>query len=110
MIKIVIFKAQKGKIIGFKISGHSGYGTHGNDIVCSAVSALGQTALLGLLKVAEVEVDYKVDEGYLTCSITDFKSDRKSILCEGILETMYEGFKNIEESYKKHIDIVEEEV
>jgi len=106
----VIYKTREGKITGFKISGHSGFGTHGKDIVCSAVSALGQTALLGLLKVAGAEVRYKIDEGHLDCSITDAGSDRKRIMCDAILETMYEGFKSIKESYKRHIDIVEEEV
>ncbi|MGI6586010.1 MAG: ribosomal-processing cysteine protease Prp [Lutisporaceae bacterium] len=110
MIKIVIYKAKEGRIKGFKISGHSGYGIRGTDIVCSAVSALGQTAILGLLKVAEVKVDYRIDEGYLTCSITDAESDKKRIMCEAILETIYTGFKSIEESYTRHIDIVEEEV
>ena len=110
MIKIIIYKAREGEIMGFKVTGHSGYGTQGKDIVCSAVSALAQTALLGLMKVAEADVDYKIDEGYLACSIKDAGSDRKRIMCEAILGTMYEGLKSIKESYIKHIDIVEEEV
>lgn len=110
MVKIIIYKAREGEITGFKLTGHSGYGTHGKDIVCSAVSALTQTALLGLLKVAEADVDYKIDEGYLACSIKDAESERKRIMCEAILGTMYEGLKSIKESYIKHIDIVEEEV
>ncbi|NLK35280.1 MAG: hypothetical protein GX301_07525 [Gracilibacteraceae bacterium] len=55
-------------------------------------------------------MDYRIDEGYLTCSITDAESDKKRIMCEAILETIYTGFKSIEESYTRHIDIVEEEV
>jgi len=110
LIKIIIYKAREGEITGFKVTGHSGYNTHGKDIVCSAVSALAQTALLGLLKVAGADVDYKIDEGYLMCSLTNADSDRKRIMCEAILETMYEGLKSIKESYEKHIDIVEEEV
>lgn len=110
MIKIIIYKSHEGKITGFKVTGHSGYNTHGKDIVCSAISALAQTAILGLLKVAEAEVGYKIDEGYLMCSLKDTESDRKCIMCEAILETMYEGLKNIRESYEKYIDIVEEEV
>ena len=35
---------------------------------------------------------------------------QKRIMCEAILETIYTGFKSIEESYTRHIDIVEEEV
>ncbi|HOE57251.1 MAG TPA: ribosomal-processing cysteine protease Prp [Bacillota bacterium] len=110
MIKVIIFKAREGKITGFKVTGHSGYDTHGKDIVCSAVSALAQTSLLGLLKVAEADVDYKISEGYLICSLKGPESGRKDIMCGAILETMYEGFKSIKESYEKHIDIVEEEV
>jgi len=110
MIKVIIYKAQGSEITGFKVTGHSGYGTYGNDIVCSAVSVLAQTALLGLLKVAEADVDYKIHEGYLACAIKDAGLDKKRVMCEAILETMYEGFKSIKESYIKYIDIVEEEV
>jgi uncharacterized protein len=110
MIKIIIYKAREGEITGFKVTGHSGYAKHGKDIVCSAVSALAQTSLLGLLKVAEAEVTYKIDEGYLTCSLINAGSERKRIMCEAILGTMYVGLKNIQESYIKHVDIVEEEV
>jgi uncharacterized protein YsxB (DUF464 family) len=110
MIKIIIYKALEGEIKGFKVTGHSGYDTQGKDIVCSAVSVLAQTALLGLLKVADAEVTYKIDEGYLKCDLINADTDRKRIMCEAILETMNEGFKSIKESYIKYIDIVEEEV
>jgi uncharacterized protein YsxB (DUF464 family) len=110
MIKIIIYKAHKSEITGFKVTGHSGFNAHGKDIVCSAVSALAQTALLGLMKVAEVDVSYKIDEGFLTCNLNNPESGDKRIMCDAILETMYEGFKSIKESYIKYIDIVEEEV
>jgi len=110
MIKVVIYKAREGEIAGFKVTGHAGFGSHGKDIVCSAVSALAQTALLGLLNVAEAQVDYKIDEGYLACSLLDTDSEKKRIMCEAILGTMYEGLKSIQESYIKYIGIVEEEV
>lgn len=110
MIKVIIYKAREGNIMGFEVSGHSGYDIHGKDIVCSAVSVLAQTALLGLLKVADADVDYKIDEGYLMCSLKNAESDKKQIMCKAILETMYEGLKSIRESYEKHIDIAEEEV
>lgn len=110
MIKIVIYKAQEGNITGFKVTGHAGFDAYGKDIVCSAVSALAQTALLGLLKVAEADAAYEIDDGYLNCRLNQVESGRKRIMCDAILETMYEGLKNIRESYIKCIDIVEEEV
>lgn len=34
-----------------QISGHAGYDAHGKDIVCASVSAILQTAQLGLLQI-----------------------------------------------------------
>lgn len=110
MIKVKIYKSHEGKIYGYKITGHSGYSTQGSDIVCSAISAIAQTALLGLIKVAKADLDYKIDEGYLSCRIIGTETDTADIMCTAILETMYEGVSNIRQSYTKYIDIVEEEV
>ncbi len=110
MIKVVIYKAREGEITGFKVTGHAGFNARGKDIVCSAVSALAQTALLGLLKVAEVDTAYKIDEGYLECSLNNKPEGRQRIMCDAIFETLYEGLKSIKESYIKYIDMVEEEV
>lgn len=110
MIRAVFYKTHAGEIKGFKLTGHSGYAARGRDIVCSAASVLAQTALLGLLKVAEAEVDYKIEDGYLECTLVNADSNKKLVMCEAILETTYEGLKSIKESYIKYIDIVEEEV
>jgi uncharacterized protein YsxB (DUF464 family) len=110
MIRVVIYKAREGEITGFKVTGHAGFNARGKDIVCSAVSALAQTALLGLLKVAEADPAYKIDEGYLECSLNNGLTDRQRIMCDAIFGTLYEGIKSIKESYIKYIDIVEEEV
>jgi uncharacterized protein YsxB (DUF464 family) len=51
-------------------AGHANYAEHGKDIVCAAVSAIMQTALLGLQAVAEqypehvlLEITEKEGEG-----------------------------------------------
>lgn len=110
MIKVVIYKAREGSISGFKVTGHAGFNSHGKDIVCSAVSALAQTTLLGLVKVAEAEVDYRIDEGFLTCNLIKAGTEKQRIMCDAILGTLQVGLKSIKESYIKYIDIVEEEV
>ncbi|MBP1543981.1 MAG: ribosomal-processing cysteine protease Prp [Oscillospiraceae bacterium] len=38
MLKAVFYK-ENGRFTGFSISGHAGYGTEGNDIVCAAVTS-----------------------------------------------------------------------
>jgi uncharacterized protein YsxB (DUF464 family) len=39
------------------VKGHAGYAPHGQDIVCAAVSAILQTAVLGLESVARTYPD-----------------------------------------------------
>jgi len=111
MIKIKIYRAQDNSIKGFEVSGHAKYSKHGKDIVCSAVSVLTQTALIGLVKVAGIEADDKLeDSGYLKCEIPGELTEIARIKSSAILDTMLEGLANIKDSYKNYIDIVEEEV
>ena len=52
------------KVKELKVTGHADYSEYGSDIVCSAVSALTQTALLGLLNVAQLDIEYSINEGF----------------------------------------------
>ena len=51
----MVIKMSKNTII---IEGHAEYGKHGSDIVCSAVSAIFQTAQIGLAQIATQYPDY----------------------------------------------------
>jgi len=108
MIRVVILE-KDGNINGFKVTGHADFGKHGKDIVCSAVSMLTQTTIIGLLKVAEIQAVYEISEGLLQCMLPEKLSDLQKIQSHVLLETMYEGLKNIKENYTKHIEIVEKE-
>ncbi len=41
MIKAVFYK-DNGRLSGFSVSGHAGYGTRGNDVACASVSSAAQ--------------------------------------------------------------------
>lgn len=41
-----------------KVKGHAGYAPHGQDIVCAGVSAILQTAVLGLEALANSHPDH----------------------------------------------------
>ena len=51
MIRIKMEKDRQGRLCGFIVEGHADYAEEGSDIVCAAVSALTQTALLGIMPV-----------------------------------------------------------
>lgn len=109
MIVIEIIKSQNGKLVELKVEGHAGYGSFGEDIVCSAVSVLTQTAVLGLLNVACIDLKYKISDGLLYFKIPKALEGQKKIQTDAIVQTMVLGLKNISDSYLENIRIVEKE-
>ncbi len=110
MIKIEIIK-NKGFVKRFTVEGHSGYDIHGNDIVCSAVSVLTQTVLIGLQEVADIEIIYMIKDGHLECEIPIVNEKEKVIKANAILETMVLGLSNIKKNYSSFIQmVIKEEV
>lgn len=105
MIKISL--SLSGQPLSFEIKGHSGYAEEGKDLVCAAVSAVSQTALLGLLKVCGLDVSYEVDDGYLKVVLPDEVSEEKRLKAEVILLTMREGLKDIADGYPRFVKLEE---
>lgn len=97
-------------LVGFEASGHAGYGEEGNDIVCSAVSALTQTFAFGLKERLQLPLGLSIEEGYLYCILgqdcTDAQLEQASIL----LDTLYLGLKSMEAAYGEYLSITEREV
>ena len=98
----VRFLRRGGRLYGFEAGGHTGYAPSGEDIVCAAVSALTQTALLGLGEVLKVPVDWKVDEktGALSAFVQESTDGT-----EVVLRTLEAGLMNIAEQYPDLVGI-----
>ena len=95
------------KIIKVECKGHTEFGTRGEDIVCAALSSIVQTAALGLLTVAEVNINLKRDEkkGHLLMEIPQNLKELEQIKADAILETMLLGVGDLHESYSDFIAI-----
>lgn len=106
MITVNLTKDANG-IIEVRVKGHSGYAPHGKDIVCSAVSAVVQTALLGIIDASESEVLYEIDEktGYLKFAVPKAASERENIKQQAILRAMEIGLLDIEKGYKTFVKL-----
>lgn len=98
MITIALHRNKEFRLTGFEISGHSGYGEAGSDIVCAAVSALAQTALLGLLDYDEQHVQYEISDGALTVRVM-----KDGVVPQAILHTMELGLKEISKQYSEYV-------
>jgi len=104
MITVEVFRGTGGHICGFRARGHAGYGEYGEDIVCAAVSAITQTAVLGLLQHLQLPVRLKQADGYLECLLGDDERAR-SPAAQSVLETMVLGLNEIQRQYPERVRV-----
>lgn len=98
-------KRRDGHIIAVTLEGHAGTAVYGHDIVCAAISALCQTAALGLIKVANINAKFSRDElkGYFGITLPEKLTPEQRHDADIILETMMTGLRDIEKGYPKYI-------
>ncbi|MBO4384746.1 MAG: ribosomal-processing cysteine protease Prp [Clostridia bacterium] len=109
MTRITV-RYSEGRPIGFTAKGHSGYADKGEDIVCAAVSALTQTAYLGVTELAHAAVDAEQKDGELRLMLRPEITGEEREKAELILETMLLGLRSIEEKYSDYLKILKREV
>ncbi len=103
MLKAEFFVLDTGDIIGFDISGHSGYAEAGQDIVCAAVSSAAYMTVNTVTDVKGVSVDVTVNEdiGHMRAVI-----NKKDIsVCSDILKGFKMHLLLLEEIYSPNIKV-----
>lgn len=110
MITIRIVKNKKRDIVSFSTHGHADSDEHGKDIVCASISILTQTTVLALYEVADIDVIYEMDDGWLFCQLPDNINNLQRERANIILETMIIGIKGTLEMYRDYIKLQYEEV
>lgn len=107
----VTFLRENGRIVGFDCIGHAEYADEGHDIVCSAVSALTQTTVLGLIEVAHIPAGYSVHEdGDLHCILGKDATEEQCKDAVLLLDTLAAGLRAVDESYPGYLKFVSKEV
>jgi uncharacterized protein YsxB (DUF464 family) len=104
-----------GRTVGFTSSGHAGYGEAGEDIVCSAISALTQTCYLGLTSVVGFregeELSLSIDEQKgMSCVLAGDTCGERLDKAELLFMTMEAGLKSIQDAYRNSLKIRHREV
>ncbi len=110
MILFSIKRDRNNRINGFTCSGHAGYSEKGTDIVCAAVSALTQSAILTLERLVGVKLKLKADAktGFMDCSWENFPQIiEQSELVIGMVAL---GLAEIQKQYPDHLKVNEVEV
>ena len=101
----VVFRFSDNAIKGFSLSGHTGAGTAGNDIVCAAVSSAAYMAANTLTEICGAQADVAVADGYMSLSLTETDDSIQKIL-EGFLLHI----NGLQEQYPKRIQVLKTEV
>ena len=101
---------ESGLITGFEAEGHTGYADRDYDIVCAGVSALTQTAYLGLAEIVGADVDIYQGDGVLRLKLGRELSEKQREQAELILGTMVLGLSSIEENYSDYLNLIKREV
>jgi uncharacterized protein YsxB (DUF464 family) len=105
MIKVQINRGLSGNLIGLNIIGHADYAEYGSDIVCAGVSALAETCVLGIEKVAGIDPILIKKEGYFRIQLPAKLNQKSQDIAYVILETVCLGIKDIAKSYPDYIKI-----
>ena len=110
MTRITIRRYPDGTIEGFSAEGHSGFASKGEDIVCAGVSALAQTAILALEKVAGVTPVVYADEkqALIDCVLPDALPEEKFRASQVILATMALGLTEMANEYPDFLQVFSE--
>lgn len=105
---VAVFRQRSdGALIGYSVSGHTGYAESGTDIVCAAISALAQTFLNGLKNVQKVPVMFEQDDdrAFIEANLTPEATEADVRRAQDLLQTLYEGLKAIEREYPQNLKV-----
>lgn len=109
MITVTMTECEK-KVVGFQITGHANRGEYGEDVVCAAVSAVVQTAILGITDVLKLEAGVSISEGDTTCILAKDTTDAELEQAQIVFFTMLKGLESIALSSPRTLKIRMKEV
>ena len=96
--------------VGFHVTGHAEQGAYGEDLVCAAVSAIVQTAILGITDVLELDCGVSVEDGDAYCIIDQNTPQLKKDQASVVFRTMEKGIRSIQSLHKGTLRIRNKEV
>jgi len=109
MTKIVFFR-QNGIFWGFRETGHTGFGEEGEDILCSAISAMTMLILNTVEVAYKTNTDYTIDDVntdiQVTCkAILTTEDEKIRFAVSGLFEGYYYQLMDLTEEYYEFLDV-----
>ncbi len=101
----VVFQRDKYRWCSFQSKGHSGYKDSGEDIVCAAISAILQTALLGTQAFDRELSNYIIEDGFLEWNLAVNSENKVDLQIQSIITAAALGCLNIAVQYPEFISV-----
>ena len=110
----ITFYKSNGFYYGFEEQGHTGYAESGEDILCSALSAMTMLIINAIEVTYQSSVDYDIDE-----KTTDIrliakaalpkyeKDERKQFAVSGLIQAYFYQLMDLVEEYYDYLDVKE---
>ena len=117
MTKVVFFKSN-GAFWGFEEQGHSGFASSGEDILCSAISAMTMLVINAIEIAYSSEADYEIDEETADVRLIApgalphlEKDEKKRYAISGLIKAYYYQLNDLVEEYYDYleVDVIEKE-
>ena len=109
MITVTVTR-ENGTPVGFSVSGHANQGEYGEDLVCAAVSAIVQTAILGITDVCHISAGVSIEDGRTHCILSKDATNEQLRNAAIVFDTMLKGLRSIQASYPRTINFRNKEV
>ena len=115
MTTVCFYKAD-GFYYGFEEQGHTGYGEAGDDILCSALSAMTMLIINAIEVSYASDVEYTIDEATADIrliakgALPDYESDEnKRFAVSGLIMAYYYQLNDLIEEYYEYlsVDVIE---
>lgn len=106
MTEVNFYTAKNGDLLGFHISGHSGYSEEGEDIVCAAVSSAVYLVINTITDIMHIDADISIDDADVVLRILS----KHAVACRDILQGLKLHLLSLEEQYQNFIIVKYTEV
>ena len=109
MVRVTVLR-ERGTPVGFELAGHAEQGAYGEDIVCAGISAITETALLGVTDVLKLDAAMSREEGHLRCELSRETAGEDLEKAAIVFNTMIAGLTSLQRAYPKSLKFSYREV
>lgn len=97
----VVFRLSDDTLTGFEISGHSGAGMAGEDVVCAAISSAAYMTANTVTEICGCTAHAVAEDGYMVLAVAKNDAHR----CQDILKGFRLHTEQLMQQYPHHIQV-----